>query len=170
MAEAWLVANFWLKPGNAASADNVLQFLETMLTHLGDKVVGLLRADSGFFDNAFLTDLEAKQIPYVIAAKLTQALQRTIYQTRGRWALETVLELTELSYQAQGWPTPRRIVVVHQSVKVKTAPGKRLSLFADDPVIQGWRYGAFVTSLELPMVEDGASTGDVRTVRTGSRS
>ena len=83
VAQARLVANFWLRPGNAASANNVLQFLKPTLTHLGDKVVGLLRADSGFFDNAFLTVLEAKQIPYVIAAKLTQALQRTIYQTGG---------------------------------------------------------------------------------------
>lgn len=153
VAEARLVANFWLRPGNAASANNVLQFLESTLMHLGDKVVGLLRADSGFFDNAFLTVLEVKQIPYVIAAKLTQALQRTIYQTGGWWALETGLELTELRYQAQGWAAPRRIIVVRQSVKRKTAPGKSLSLFADDPDIQGWRYGAFVTTLELPMVE-----------------
>lgn len=153
VAQARLVANFWLRPGNAASANNVLQFLESTLTHLGDKVVGLLRADSGFFDNAFLTVLEAKQIPYVIAAKLTQALQRTIYQTGGWWALETGLELTELRYQAQGWAAPRRIIVVRQSVKRKTAPGKSLSLFADDPDIQGWRYGAFVTTLELPMLE-----------------
>lgn len=153
VAEARLVANFWLRPGNATSANNVLQFLEATLHHLGDKVVGLLRADSGFFDNAFLTALEAKQIPYVIAAKLTQALQRTIYQTGGWWALETGLELTELRYQAQGWAAPRRIIVVRQKVLRKTAPGKSLSLFADDPDIQGWRYGAFVTTLELPMVE-----------------
>jgi len=40
-----------------------------------------------------------------------------------------------------------------QKVKRKSAPGKTLSLFADDPDIQGWRYGAFVTTLDLPMVE-----------------
>lgn len=153
VAEARLVANFWLRPGNAASANNVLQFLESTLTHLGDKAVGLLRADSGFFDDAFLSALEARQIPYVIAAKLTQALQRTIYQTGGWWALETGLELTEFRYQAQGWRVPRRIVVVRQKALRKTAPGKSLSLFADDPDIQGWRYGAFVTTLDLPMVE-----------------
>lgn len=47
----------------------------------------------------------------------------------------------------------RRLIVVRQSVKRKTAPDKTLSLFADDPDIQGWRYGAFVTSLDLPMVD-----------------
>ena len=30
---------------------------------------------------------------------------------------------------------------------------KKLTLFADDPDIQGWRYGAMVTSLTLPTVE-----------------
>ncbi|MBH2044417.1 MAG: hypothetical protein I8H87_13050 [Comamonadaceae bacterium] len=60
-----------------------MQCLESTLTHLGDKVLGLLHADGGFFDNDFLTVLEAKQIPCVIAAKPTQALQRTIYPTGG---------------------------------------------------------------------------------------
>jgi hypothetical protein len=153
VAEARLVANFWLRPGNAASANNVVQFLESTLHHLGDVWVGLLRADSGFFLDSFLSCLEARGIPYIIAARLTQALQRTIYQAGGWWALEPGLELTELTYRAQGWSAPRRLVVVRQSIKRPRAPGKQLSLFAEDPDIQGWRYGAFVTSLDLPMVD-----------------
>ena len=51
------------------------------------------------------------------------------------------------------WDTARRIVVVRQSIKRKNAPGKTLFLFADNPDIQGWRYGAMVTSLSLPAVE-----------------
>jgi hypothetical protein len=148
-----MVANFWLRPGNAHSANNILQFLESTLHHLGDKVVGLLRADSGFFDEVIPTALEGKRIPYIIAARLTQPLQRTIYQATGWWALEGGLELAELRYQAAGSATERRLIVVRQSVKRKTAPGKTLSLFAEDPDIQGWRYGAFATSLDLPMVE-----------------
>ncbi len=153
VAEARLVANFWLRPGNVASANNVVQFLESTLNHLGERRVGLLRADSGFFQHRFLSCLEGHGIHYIIAAKLTQALQRTIYQVGGWWALEPGLELTELTYQAQGWSAPRRIIVVRQSIKRKQVPGKQLALFADDPDIQGWRYGAFVTSLDLPRVE-----------------
>ena len=152
VAEARMVANFWLRPGNAHSANNVLQFLESTLHHLGEKVVGLLRADSGFFDEAVFSMLEGQHIPYIIAARLTQPLQRTIYQA-GWWALETGLELTELRYRAAGWSASRRLIVVRQSIKRREAPGKNLSLFADDPDIQGWRYGAFVTTLDLPMVE-----------------
>lgn len=153
VAEAGMVANFWLRPGNAHSANNLLQFLDSTLAHRGDKIVGLLRADSGFFDEAILTVLEAKRIPYIIAARLTQPLQRTICQASGWWALEPGLELTELRDRATGWATERRLIVVRQSVKRKTVPGKTLSLFADDPDIQGWRYGAFVTTLDLPRVE-----------------
>ena len=78
---------------------------------------------------------------------------RSDYQATGWWALETGLELTEFPYQATDWAAARRLIVVRQSVKRKQAPGKTLSLFADDPDIQGWRYGAFVTTLDLPMVE-----------------
>jgi Transposase DDE domain len=44
--------------------------------------------------------------------------------------------------------------VVRQSIKIRAqAPGKTRRLFADDPEIQGWRYGAMVTSLELPALQ-----------------
>lgn len=115
--------------------------------------MGLLRADSGFFDEAVFSLLEGKRISYIIAARLTQALQRQLYQANGWWALAPGLELTEFSYRASSWTAPRRLIVVRQSVKRREAPGKTLSLFADDPDIQGWRYSALVTSLELPMVE-----------------
>ncbi|WP_049794729.1 hypothetical protein [Methylomonas methanica] len=84
---------------------------------------------------------------------MTQPLQRLLYQANGWWALAPGLELTEMSYRASGWSAPRRLIVVRQSIKRREASGKTLSLFADDPDIQGWRYSALVTSLELPMVE-----------------
>ena len=153
VAEARLVANFWLRPGDASSANNVLQFIESTLHHLGSKTVGLLRADSGFYAQAVLKLLEGKCINYIISARLTQGLQQAIIRDARWFALETGLELAEITYQAHGWDKERRIVVVRQSIKRRNAPGKTLSLFADDPDIQGWRYGAMVTSLSLPAVE-----------------
>lgn len=153
VAEARMVANFWLRPGNVNSANNALAFIEATLRHLGSKTVGLFRADSGFYDDTILSFLEARKIDYIVSAKLTQALQAAIVREARWWALETGLELAEIMYQAQGWAQSRRIVVVRQSVKRKSAPGKTLSLFADDPDISGWRYGAMVTTLTLPTVE-----------------
>jgi len=40
-----------------------------------------------------LTFLEGKGIPYIIAARLTQPLQRMLYLATGWWALEPGLEL-----------------------------------------------------------------------------
>ncbi len=142
-----------MRPGDASSANNVLQFIESTLHHLGGKTVGLLRADSGFFDQAVFKLLEGKGINYVISAHLTQSLQQAIIRDARWFALETGLELAEITCQANSWDTARRIVVVRQSIKRKSAPGKTLPLFADDPDIQGWRYGAMVTSLSLSAVE-----------------
>lgn len=153
VAEARMVANFWLRPGDANSANNVLQFIESTLHHLGSKTVGLLRADSGFFNQAVFKLLEGRGINYIISARLTQGLQQAIIRDARWFALETGLELAEIAYQSSSWDKTRRIVVVRQSIKRRNAPGKTLSLFADDPDIQGWRYGAMATSLSLPAVE-----------------
>jgi hypothetical protein len=62
------------------------------------------------------------------------------------------LEVSELLYQPQGWQTPQRLVVVRQHLKRRggVVAGKTMSLFADDPDLQGWRYGAMLTDLSLP--------------------
>ena len=154
VAECRMVANFWLRPGNSSSANNALQFLESTLRHLESKIVGLLRADSGFYDDAILTFLQGRHIDYIISAKLTHRLQRAIAERVTWWSVERGLEMGELNYQAQGWSAPRRIIVVRQhSVQRKKAIGKTMSLFADDPDQQGWRYGAMVTTLNLPALE-----------------
>ncbi len=75
VAEARMVANFRLRPGDANSANNVLQFIESTLHHLGSKTVGLLRADSGFYDQAVFKLLAGKGINYIISARLTRSLQ-----------------------------------------------------------------------------------------------
>jgi hypothetical protein len=154
IAESRMVANFWLRPGNTSSSNNILEFLASTLRHLGGKTVGLLRADSGFFDDAVMNFLSDRKIAYIISARLTQPLQQAMVSQCKFWVIEPGLEIGEISYQGSLWKEQRRIVVVRQSVKVREqAPGKTLKLFADDPDIQGWRYGALVTSLELPALQ-----------------
>ncbi|MBK6593055.1 MAG: transposase [Burkholderiales bacterium] len=65
------------------------------------------------------------------------------------------LEVSELSYQPHGWDTQQRLVVVRQHIKRRygAVAGKTLSLFADDPDLQGWRYGAMLTDLSIPALE-----------------
>lgn len=94
-----MVANFGLRSGNVHRANNALQFLESTLHHLGEIIVGFLRANCGFFDEDFLAALEYKRIAYIIAARLTQPVQRALYSAMGWWALVPGLELTRIFHQ-----------------------------------------------------------------------
>ena len=49
-----MAANFWLRTGNTSSSNNILEFFESTLRHLGSKRVELLRADNGFFDDVVM--------------------------------------------------------------------------------------------------------------------
>lgn len=64
-------------------------------------------------------------------------------------------EVSELIDQHHDWQSQQRLVVVRQYIKLKggAVAGKTLSLFADDPDLQGWRYGAMLTDLGLPALE-----------------
>jgi hypothetical protein len=44
-----MVANFWLRSGDTSSANNFIGFLEDTIANFGNKKVGLVRLDSGFF-------------------------------------------------------------------------------------------------------------------------
>lgn len=134
---------------------NIESFLESTLQNLGATKVGLFRADSGFYDKVIVTLLKAKEISHIISARLTTALQQAIVDQCKWQQVEVGLEVSELSYRPHGWEAPQRLVVVRQHIKRKTGSvaGKTLSLFADDPDLQGWRYGAMLTDLSIPALE-----------------
>lgn len=163
VADTRMLANVWLRPGNAHTANNAIAFLQSSIEHLGpDKRVGLLRADSGFCDKGFLAHLEHSKTPYTVAMRLVRPLQQALVEARW-WPLQSSddkrspvagIELCELSYQADSWDQPRRVIGVRQHVQTRPqAKGKTLSLFADDRDLSGWRYGAIVTDLALSPVE-----------------
>ena len=97
MADWRLVPNFWLRPGNTASNNNIEGFIESTLENLGQTKVRLLRADSGFCDKAIVCLLKAKKISHIISARLTQALQQAIVDQCKWQQVEVGLEVSELS-------------------------------------------------------------------------
>jgi hypothetical protein len=154
VADARLVAHAWLRPGNTSSAQNAIAFLQETRTHLGTKKIGVLRADSGFCEHAFFKHLEQEAIPYVIAARLNQPLQRALVGSVNWWALDDGIELTEFHYQAPSWDRPRRIIGIRQHIERReNAKGKTLSLFADDLSVKSWRFAALVTDLNGSALE-----------------
>lgn len=157
-ADSRMIANVWLRPGNAHTANNAIGFLQSSIEHLGaGKRLGLLRADSGFSENAFLQHLEQGKTAYTVAMRLVQPLQHALVRARW-WPLHEQdqagkhidevagIELCEIHYQASSWDAPRRVIAVRQHIKTRPqAKGKSLSLFAED--------AAIVTDLKLPAVQ-----------------
>ena len=156
VADTQMVANVWLRPGNAHIANNAVAFLENTLSRLGSKKCELLRADSGFAEESFFEAVERKRLHYTIALRLNQPLQRALSSAeRAWWPLEEEggqgIELCQFEYQAPGWEQAHRVIGVRQHLKARPqAKGKQLTLFADDEVVGSWRYGAIVTDMDLP--------------------
>lgn len=74
-----LVANFWLRSGDTSSANNFVGFLEETLLNFGDKKVGLVRLDSGFFQKDIMDYLEKEEKKYLT---LFQQSLHTPFNTR----------------------------------------------------------------------------------------
>ena len=149
-----LVANMWLRSGDASSANNFLAFLEDTLAKLKNKKVSLIRLDSGFFQSDILDYLEDSEKKYIIAAKFTHPIQRTIDSSNAWITLDDGIEICEQIYQSDSWKTARRLVIVRQKIKERPkAPGKLLSLFPEDEIHRNYRYSAYVTNLDFAPAE-----------------
>jgi hypothetical protein len=143
LAEAKLVLHAWLRSGNTASARGVKSFLAETLARLPAEFrLYALRADSGFFISEFLADLELRQLPYVIAARMNSHLRRTVAGLRHWTAFAPGLEAGETTYQALGWKAPRRLVVVREEVRERPeARGRKLI------EVPGYTFHVLVTTL-----------------------
>lgn len=150
-----MVVNFWLRPGNSSASNNFQAFLEESLRFLGGKKIGLLRLDSGFYDQKIFHYLEkVNPINYIVATPMYATIQRKI-QVQNQWIeIEKGIDIVEFQYQAQDWEQSRRMIAVRRLIKKHPkSVGKQLSLFADEVEINGYRYTCYITSLELPMAE-----------------
>ncbi len=143
-----MVAHSWLRSGNTSSGNGVKVFLaETMLV-LGKNKIGLLRADSGFFDGDFLDDLELKTLDYIVAVRMNRTIKMKIEAIRNWIKVDGGIECGEFEYQAGPWSKLRRVAVIRQLVEERPkACGKFLFDMHD------YRYQAWVTNLRLPPPE-----------------
>jgi len=152
VADIEMVANFWLRSGDAYTANNFKAFLEETLLFLQGKKIGLLRLDSGFYDKEIFDYLETEgsSIDYIVAVPMYVSIQRRIATQKSWLKIEDGIEIMEFDYQAQDWEKSRRMVAVRQKKVVRPkAVGKQLTLFADDWEIGGYRYTCYITSLKL---------------------
>ena len=143
-----MVVNAWLRPGNTVATSNVESFLEETFEILKGKLVGLVRADSGFFSEKVLKWFEKRKLNYIVAVKLYKTIKWEIRGVKNWLEIVPGIQLGEFTYRAIDWKKERRFVVVRRNVERRPkSPGKLLLLFEDELPI--WRYSVYVTNLDL---------------------
>jgi hypothetical protein len=144
LAEVRVVAQLWLRSGNASCGSNAVAFFQELWANLPRHIrLRGVRADSGFCLPELLELWESLHLPYVVVAQLSQPIQRLL---RGDlvWTPTEVsgTEVAEVMYRSMNWPRPRRLVLIRHRVADKDrAGGKKL---IDVP---GYVFQALVTSL-----------------------
>ncbi len=144
VAEVRVVAQLWLRSGNASCGNNAVAFFQELWANLPRHIrLRGVRADSGFCLPELLALWEELRLPYVVVAQLSQPIQRLL---RGDlvWTQTEVpgTEVAEMMYQAMSWPHARRLVLLRHRIADKDrAGGKKL---LDVP---GYLFQALVTSL-----------------------
>lgn len=144
LEEAKLVAQFWLRAGNASCNSNVVAFTLELLSNLPSHIrLRLVRADSGFCEDGWLSLLESRGLAYIVVSALHCKVQ-TLLRKETIWAESAVpgTEVAEMIYQGANWSRARRLILIRHRVSEKTRTGGKRLL--DCP---GFRYQALVTSL-----------------------
>jgi hypothetical protein len=146
IAEAKLVVGLWLRPGNTRCDNNVVAFTQEILRRLPSYLrIGLVRADSGFCDESWLSLLEERALSYIVVGRIYHPVRHLITQTTS-WSKTDLpgTEVAEVVYEGWNWSRPRRIVLVrHRETERPEAGGRTL---VDCP---GYRYQVLVTNLPL---------------------
>lgn len=156
VADCCMVVNFWLRDGSSHTSNNVLNFLSETLDRLKGKTIGLLRGDSGFYNQLILNHLEdiKRSISYIIAVPFYWPIKRLLAYQRAWLVLDAGIEVADAQYQAPDWDKPRRMVLVRQHVPDRPdAAGRTLRLFSDEELYRNYRYSCFITNLTLPPAE-----------------
>lgn len=152
-ADSKMVANFWLRPGSSYTTNNFLSFLEETLDRLQGKKIGLLRADSGFYDKTIFEYLEKQErkINYIIAVRMYNPVKHAIAGQKIWMKIDEGIEISETNYQSPFWDKTRRMIMVRQQIQIRPkASGKKLRLFEDEGIYRNYRYSCFITNLDLP--------------------
>lgn len=151
VADVRMTVNFWLRSGNSYSTNNFYNYLENTFERLEGKMIGLLRADSGFYDKKIFEYLENRVKPfnYIITAKFYRTLKLALAREKTYLRLDDGIQISDTMYQSPGWEKPRRMIIIRQEINRRPkAAGKQLRLFGEE-VYKNYRYSCFITNLGL---------------------
>ena len=144
LSEVRLVAQLWLRAGNATCGNNTTAFFLDLWHHLPTHVrLRGVRADSGFCLPELLALWEQLRLPYVVAAQLSEPI-KTLLRGDLIWTPTELAgtDVAEVQHRTLGWARPRRVILIrHRVAERPQAGGKKL---IDVP---GYVFQALVTSL-----------------------
>jgi hypothetical protein len=157
-----------LRAGHAGTANGAREFLAQALTMLpAGHRIGLVRADAGFFVTTFLRCLEARDLPYIIVARLTSPVRKLVVQRipEVEWrAVAPGIAVADGMASLPVWPGQcRRFVCLRQTLTERPEAGGGSNAQATRTACSS------PVSLMLRSWSRGCTRGG-RTVRIGSRS
>ncbi len=130
-------------PGDTHVSTITIPLLERAFAKLPESIREVrVGADGAFFDHTIIESIEGKRAFYVIVARLTRPLKNRLPGLRYR-CVSSGVWAAEFRYCPQGWPGPRRFVVIRRSVPEE--PSAQLHLFQ----MGGYSYQLLVTNLSL---------------------
>ena len=152
LEEAKLVAQFWLRSGNAPCASNVVSFTLELLSNLPRHLrLRLVRADSGFCEDRWLSLLEERRLAYIVVAVLHHKITSLLRQETPWWPSAVPgTDVAEVIYRGARWSRGRRLILIRHRLSTKTRTGGRMLIECP-----GYAYQALVTSLPaaVPPIE-----------------
>lgn len=119
VAETGDLLDVRLREGNVHTADGALEFVLPLLDRMEQELcqVASVRMDAGFPEEGLLSALEQREVGYVARLRKNQRLEKLAADFIQTWepGEDTPREsFQELSYQADTWSQPRRVVAVLQ--------------------------------------------------------
>lgn len=141
LAEAKLVAGFWLRQGNAQCPQGLPEFVGQLLDQLPAHIrVASVRADAGFYNETVLQTLEERKLHYVIVMKLYEKWQKYCRHGDEAWAPTEVpgLEVQEIESDRLG----RRMLILRHRIEERPEAGGKVLL-----QVPGYRFQALITNL-----------------------
>lgn len=147
VSQTRMVANTWLRPGNTADNSSCKAFMqETFNEALKGKRIGLVRADSGFYNEELLDYLETEKHNYIMAVRMYSNVKRAVWGLDQWVNLSKGIDLNEMMFSHTDGK-PRRYIIVRKRIEDRPKAAGKL-LFDDLP---GYRFSCYVTNIDLPL-------------------
>ena len=141
LAQAKLIANYWLRSGDSACVNGAAEFLRQTVNGLPKHIrLQLVRGDAGFGDTSVRQACVGLGLKYIFAARLTQKVQSLCRHHAQYWKSTELdgLEVQEIEAQEPG----QRLIIVRQRIAQRPQAGGKM-LFD----LEGYRFQALVSNL-----------------------